>query len=137
MRPPAQSNSRLNFAKGSYSCGNIFQSALELAVTMMALVVAAKEPLHAASGKASSWAHNGSTLYLMADGATREFYYNAPRAGMLQAGARPGSLLFTGRSVNGRYVGTAYIFNRQCGQLPYQVSGPILDNYERRFVSWL
>jgi hypothetical protein len=108
-----------------------FPISLGLAVTMMALVVAAREPLDAASGKASLWAHNGSTLYLMADGATREFHYNAPRAGMLQAGARPGSLLFTGRSINGRYVGTAYIFNRQCGQLPYQVSGPILDNYER------
>jgi hypothetical protein len=41
----------------------------------------------------------------MADGATREFHYNVPRPGMLQAGARSGSLLFIGRSTNGRYVG--------------------------------
>jgi hypothetical protein len=39
----------------------------------------------------SLWDHNGSTVYLMADGATREFHYNVPRAGMLQAGARSGS----------------------------------------------
>jgi hypothetical protein len=50
---------------------------------------------------------------------------------MLEAGAHPGSLVFAGRSINGRYVGTAYIFSPQCGQIPYQVSGPILDNYER------
>jgi hypothetical protein len=79
----------------------------------------------------SLWDHNGSTVYLLKDGATREFHYNEPRPGMLQAGARSGSLLFTGRSINGRYVGTAYLFNSECGQIPYQVSGPILDNYER------
>ena len=48
---------------------------------------------------------------------------------MLQAGARPGALVFRGRSLEGRYVGTAYIFNNVCGPIPYQVSGPILDNY--------
>jgi hypothetical protein len=111
-------------------------AALGIAVMLMVSAALARERsvLDSAGVKASSaslWEHNGSTLYLIADGATREFHYNAPRAGMLQAGARPGALLFTGRSINGRYVGTAYIFNRQCGQLPYQVSGPILDNYER------
>jgi hypothetical protein len=79
----------------------------------------------------SLWNHNGSTVYLTADGATREFHYNQPRSGMLEAGARSGSLLFTGTSINGRYVGIAYIFNRQCGQVPYQVSGPILNNDQR------
>ena len=79
----------------------------------------------------SLWDHNGSTVNLVADGTTREFRYDQPRPGMLQAGARSGSLLFTGRSINGRYLGTAYIFNRECGQIPYPVSGPILANYER------
>jgi predicted aspartyl protease len=50
---------------------------------------------------------------------------------MLEAGARPGALLFRGRSVNGRYIGTAFIFDSRCGQRSYEVSGPILDNYER------
>jgi hypothetical protein len=111
-------------------------AALGIAVMLMASTALARErsALDSAGVKANSaslWEHNGSTLYLIADGATRQFHYNAPRAGMRQAGARPGALLFTGRSINGRYVGTAYIFNRRCGQLPYQVSGPILDNYER------
>jgi hypothetical protein len=110
-------------------------AALGIAVMLIASTALAKErsveSAGVKAGSASLWEHNGSTLYLIADGATREFHYNAPRAGMLQAGARPGALLFTGRSINGRYVGTAYIFNRQCGRLPYQVSGPILDNYER------
>ena len=50
---------------------------------------------------------------------------------MVEAGARPGSLLFHGKSVRGKYIGTAFIFNSRCGQYPYPVSGPILDSYER------
>jgi SH3-like domain-containing protein len=85
-----------------------------------------------ARAASSLWDHNGSTVYLVAHGATREFHYNEPRPGMLEAGVRPGSLLFTGESIDGRYVGTAYFFNPNCGgQFPYQVSGPILDNYKR------
>jgi uncharacterized protein YecT (DUF1311 family) len=83
------------------------------------------------NGQLSEFMGNGSTVYLVADGAKREFHYDQPRPGMLEAGAQPGSLLFTGRSMNGRYFGTAYIFSSECGQIPYKVSGPILDNYER------
>jgi hypothetical protein len=61
---------------------------------------------HAAPSTPSLWEHNGSTVYLLADGANREFHYDQPRPGMLEAGAQSGSLLFTGRSVGGRYVGT-------------------------------
>jgi hypothetical protein len=88
--------------------------------------------ISSARAATSLWDHNGSTVYLVKDGATREFHYNEPRPGMLEAGARPGSLLFTGKSIDGRYVGTAYLFNPNCGgQIPYQVSGPILDDSER------
>jgi hypothetical protein len=69
----------------------------------------------------------------VANGSLREFYYDQPRVGMMEAGARPGSLLFRGRSLEGRYIGTAYTFDSRCG--PYEVSGPILHNYERVVLS--
>jgi hypothetical protein len=50
---------------------------------------------------------------------------------MLEVGVRPGSLLFSGEIDNGQYSGTAYIFNPHCGQIPFQVKGPVLDNDER------
>jgi hypothetical protein len=88
--------------------------------------------IHAQNGQAASlWEHNGSTVSLVADGENRQFSYEEPRPGMVDAGAHLGSVLFTGKSLNGSYVGTAYIFNAHCGQIPYQVSGPILARHER------
>ena len=89
----------------------------------------AKEPT--ATQERTLWEHNGSIMYLVAKGSSREFYYKEPRPEMLEAGAQPGSLLFRGQPTKGQYSGTAFIFNRRCGQIPYQVSGPIIDNYTR------
>jgi hypothetical protein len=47
---------------------------------------------------------------------------------MLEAGAHPGDLLFKGQISDGQISGTAYIFNAQCGKVPFHVKGPILDN---------
>jgi hypothetical protein len=77
------------------------------------------------------WDHNGSVMYLVENGSSREFHYQKPRPGMMEAGARPGSLLFRGQVDNGQYSGTAYLFNPHCGAIPYQVKGPVLDNDER------
>ena len=77
------------------------------------------------------WDHNGSVMYLVANGPSREVYYQKPRPGMLDAGAHPGSLLFRGEVNNGQYLGTAYIFNLQCGPIPFEVKGPILDDDKR------
>jgi hypothetical protein len=77
------------------------------------------------------WDHNGSVMYLTESGSTREFFYEKPRPGMLEAGVKTGSLLFHGEVNNGQYSGTARIFNPRCGQLPFQVKGDILDNGER------
>lgn len=85
----------------------------------------------AQNSSASLWDHNGSILYLVANGQKREFFYQEPRKGMLQAGAREGSLLFSGVSKGNQYSGTAFIYKPQCGTFPYRVSGPILDNYRR------
>ena len=77
------------------------------------------------------WDHNGSVMYLTADGASREFYYQKPRPGMLDAGVRPGSLLFRGHVDGRQYLGTAYIFNPHCGPIPFEVKGESLDDDER------
>ena len=77
------------------------------------------------------WDHNGSVMYLVENGSSREFVYQKLRPGMLEAGAHPGSLLFRGQVDNGQYSGTAYIFNPHCGAIPFQVKGPVLDNDER------
>jgi TPR repeat protein len=79
----------------------------------------------------SDWAHNGSQMRLVANRRSRKFFYETPRAEMLSAGAKSGSLLFEGEAIDEQYVGTAYIFNSRCGQIAYQVSGPIVDNFER------
>jgi hypothetical protein len=70
-------------------------------------------------------------MYLVANGSSREIFYQKPRPGMLEAGARPGSLLFRGEINNGQYLGTAYIFNLYCGLIPFEVKGPIRDDDER------
>ena len=73
------------------------------------------------------WYHNGSTIYLAVNGSSRQFIYENPRPGMLEAGAKKGSLLFTGLSGHNTYDGTAFIFRGHCGQFSYHVTGPILE----------
>lgn len=107
-----------------------------LAVAAIALVstgavASAQAPTQTASAEPTIWDHNGSVVYLVANGQSREFHYQKPRAGMLDVGARPGSLLFRGEIDNAQYSGTAYIFSPHCGPIPFQVKGPILDNDER------
>ena len=84
-----------------------------------------------ASGPRTYWDHNGSVVYLSAEGNRRKFYYHAPRDGMLRSGATPGSLLFDGVVIGDRYAGEAFIFKPGCGKLGYQVEGPILNNGRR------
>lgn len=95
--------------------------ALFLAMSTAVLVASArteanaKEP--AATQERTRWEHNGSIMYLVAKGSSREFYFKHPRPEMLEAGAQPGSLLFRGQSTKEQYSGTAFIFNRRCGQI--------------------
>jgi hypothetical protein len=51
-----------------------------------------------------------------------------PRPGMVEAGAHPDDLLFKGQINDGQISGMAYIFNAQCGRVPFHVKGPLLDN---------
>jgi hypothetical protein len=100
-----------------------------LPILFLKTTVYAQTP--AASPERTVWDHNGSVMYLVANGSSREFYYEKPRPGMLEAGVKSGSLLFRGEVNDGQYSGTAYIFNPRCGQVPFQVKGTILDNDER------
>jgi len=93
-------------------------------------VVSAQAQTQAASPEPTTWDHNGSVMYLVKNGSSREFYYQKPRQGMLDVGARPGSLLFRGEIANGQYLGTAYIFNLHCGPMPFEVKGPVLNDDE-------
>jgi hypothetical protein len=102
-----------------------------IAVIAAGAVASAQAQMQTASAEPTIWDHNGSVVYLVASSQSWEFHYQKPRAGMLEVGARPGSLLFRGEIENGQYSGKAYIFNARCGQIPFQVKGPILDNDER------
>ncbi len=112
----------------------------DLALAAIALVAggtvaSAQAQTQTTSAGPTIWDHNGSVVYLVANGQSREFHYQTPRAGMLDVGARPGSLLFRGEINNGQYSGTAYIFNTHCGQIPFQVKGPVLDDDKRIMLS--
>lgn len=71
------------------------------------------------------WNHNGSTMRLVADGASRKFLYETPRTELEAVGVRNGTMLFYGKKSGDSYSGTAYIFSRNCGAKAFAVSGPV------------
>ena len=75
----------------------------------------------------SIWQHNGSTMGLVANGSYREFRYEVPRKGLVDAGVKSGTLLFKGSKTGNTYSGTAYVFT-PCGALPYAVAGPVSED---------
>ena len=99
-----------------------------IVLSATAAVTRAQAQTQPASPEPTIWDHNGSVMFLVANGSSREFHYQKPRPGMLDAGARPGSVLFRGEDNNGQYLGTAYIFSPHCGPIPFEVKGPILDD---------
>src|SRR5947208_1099306 len=78
-----------------------------------------------AQGTSSRWDHNGSLVSLSATGTRRQFHYQSPAADLLQIGVQPGTLLFDGRKVGNTYSGTAYVFSKVCGALPYATEGAV------------
>jgi len=120
---------RALFAAAAIALGATFTATLQDGIKEFC--TSAHAQTQTASPDPTIWDHNGSVMYLVENGSSREFHYQQPRPGMLEAGARPGSLLFRGQVDNGQYFGTAYIFNRHCGQIPFQVKGPVLDDNER------
>ncbi len=69
--------------------------------------------------------HNGSVMEVhFCNGGSVTISYVQPRAGMIKAGARNGSLLFDGfEQPNGVITGNSRLFSARCGVVPYAVSG--------------
>ena len=103
-------------------------ASVTIAVGLTETGTSAHAQTQTAPPESTIWDHNGSVVYLVTNGLSREIYYQKPRPGMLDAGARPGSVLFRGEVNSGQYLGTAYIFNPHCGPIPFEVKGPILDD---------
>ena len=78
-----------------------------------------------AQGTSTIWNHNGSEVSLSANGNQREFRYRTPRPGLLEVGVQQGTLLFQGTKIDNQYSGTAFLFSKSCGPLPYAVTGPV------------
>ncbi len=79
------------------------------------------------------WSMDGSVVYLIVNGSDRKFYFQKPNQEMQDAGATPGSLIFSGKATNTpSYEGTVYVFNQPCERVQYKAAGPILDGYPGR-----
>ncbi len=85
----------------------------------------------------SCWTHNGSVVRLKASGNDRWFYYEKPKASLVAAGVRKGTLLFNGVKSGNWYSGTARVFSRYCpgSPLEYAVEGPVNAKQTRVTVS--
>ncbi len=81
----------------------------------------------------SCWDHNGSLMRLKANGNERWFYYERPKASIVDSGVRKGTLLFDGVKTGNRYSGTARVFSKYCPDEPlqYPVSGPVSSDQLR------
>jgi hypothetical protein len=69
------------------------------------------------------WDHNGSSLKLESNGASRRFYYIEPRIGLIEVGVAQGMVAFEGTQSGNIYTGTAYVFSKVCGAIGYPVNG--------------
>jgi clan AA aspartic protease (TIGR02281 family) len=76
------------------------------------------------------WSQDGAEFHLIKKGNDREFRYKNPSIEVAQASAGGSALLFSGRSDNHHYSGTAFFYSNRCGRLGYAVYGPILDRHE-------
>jgi hypothetical protein len=74
------------------------------------------------------WNHNNSKMKIDMVGDTINIYYVQPRQAMLDAGAKPNTLLINGMIKGTQITGTARIFAGNCGQFTYPVTGTITNN---------
>jgi hypothetical protein len=76
----------------------------------------------------SLWEHNGSTVRLRGTEVERIFEYEQPRTDLQSAGVNAGTVLFNGKQIDDRLVGTAYRFSKKCGAIGYEVAGFLKAN---------
>ena len=81
-----------------------------------------KKPV-AAGPLSPQWNHNGSVVNWVSTGAKQKIVYESPRAGLLDAGVKQGTLLFEGQRNGQSISGTAYQFYRTCKAHGFEVSG--------------
>jgi hypothetical protein len=94
--------------------------------TLLLTSISALTLASASTAQAQSfWDHNGSLMSLAANGSHRQFYYDKPRPGVVQAGVRPGTLYFDGVTDGHQYSGTAYVFSTKCGATGFAAAGPV------------
>jgi hypothetical protein len=67
--------------------------------------------------------HNGSDMIIETRGDSIHIRYEKPRAGLASVGAKPGTLLFTGRRTGDNVEGTAFVFKANCPPAAYSVRG--------------
>jgi hypothetical protein len=96
-----------------------------LAASFCCAVIAISATDGAAQVAPTRWDHNGSQVSLSAEGPRRQFHYQVPADHLLPLGVLPGTLLFDGRRNGNQYSGTAYVFSKLCGALPYAVASPV------------
>lgn len=96
-----------------------------LFVVAAAAFGAASQPVRASNCSTDSYDHNGSVMEAqICDGGSLTISYVQPRQGMINEGARNGSLLFDGvQQANGQISGQARLFSARCGVVPYTVNG--------------
>jgi hypothetical protein len=75
------------------------------------------------SAEIEPYMHNGSDMIIETRGDSIHIRYEKPRAGLASVGAKPGTLLFTGRRTGDNVEGTAFVFKANCPPAAYNVRG--------------
>ena len=123
---------RCNFR--AFFCGEVSMIAKSRSLSVFFLRIGVLLTLiSATSAQAESlWDHNGSVVYLEANGASRKFFYKVPRRGLP---VKPGTLLFRGAKQGNNYSGTAFVFSNDCGAIGYRVAGTVSAD-DRTVTMW-
>jgi hypothetical protein len=78
------------------------------------------------------WDHNGSRMKEVANGGLHTFFYEEPRDGLIEVGVKRGTIGVRVTNRNGTYEGTAYVFSRTCGAVPYPIRGS--ESFDRQRI---